>query len=58
MFITPFLTSILGFLIAGEIPDRATLLGGTIIIFGIFVFNFGGKIYDSIYKKYKKKSMV
>jgi len=55
MFVTPFLTSILGFLIAHEVPDRATLLGGTIIIFGIFVFNFGGKIYESIFKK---KSMV
>ena len=27
MFITPFLTSVFGFLMAGEVPDRATLLG-------------------------------
>jgi drug/metabolite transporter (DMT)-like permease len=43
MFITPFLASILGFLIAGEVPDRATMVGGAIIIFGVLVFNFGGK---------------
>ena len=51
MFVTPFLTSILGFLIADEVPGRATLLGGTIIILGVLVFNFGGKIYESIYNK-------
>lgn len=44
MFGTPFLTSILGFLIAGEVPDRATIAGGSIILLGIFLFNFGGKI--------------
>ena len=42
MFITPFLTSILGFLLAGEIPDQATISGGSIILFGVFLFNFGG----------------
>lgn len=47
MFITPFLTSILGFLIAGEIPDRATLCGGGIILIGILIFNFGGKLYGT-----------
>lgn len=46
MFITPFLTSILGFLIVGEIPDHATLLGGGIILLGIFIFNFGGKFLE------------
>lgn len=42
MFVTPFLTSILGFLLAGEVPDRATLVGGSIILVGVFLFNFGG----------------
>lgn len=51
MFVTPFLTSILGILIADEVPGRATLLGGIIIILGVLVFNFGGKIYESIYNK-------
>lgn len=46
MFVTPFLTSILGLLIAGEIPSRATLFGGSIIILGVLVFNFGGKIFS------------
>lgn len=45
MFITPFLTSILGFLIAGEIPDHATLIGGGIILIGVLIFNFGGKLH-------------
>ncbi len=43
MFVTPFATTLLGFLMAGEIPDRATLLGGSIILLGMLVFNFGGK---------------
>ena len=42
-FVTPFLTSILGFLLAGEVPDRATLVGGGIILLGVFLFNFGGR---------------
>lgn len=51
MFITPFLTCILGVLLAGEVPDRATVVGGAIIIFGMFVFNFGSKVYEIIVKK-------
>ena len=46
MFITPFLTSILGFLVAGEVPDKATLFGGGIILLGVFIFNFGGKFFE------------
>ena len=45
MFITPFLTTVLGFIIAGEVPDRATLCGGGIILLGVLLFNFGGKLY-------------
>ena len=41
MFITPFLTSLLGFLLAGEVPDQATLVGGAVILLGVFLFNFG-----------------
>ena len=44
MFITPFTTSILSFFIINEVPDNATLIGGAVILFGIFVFNFGGKL--------------
>jgi len=46
MFITPFLTSILGFIIASEVPEQSTLVGGAIILFGVLIFNFGGKIHD------------
>ena len=45
MFITPFLTSVLGFIIAGEVPDRATLCGGGIILLGVLLFNFGENLY-------------
>lgn len=45
MFITPFLTSILGFLITGEVPDHATVFGGGIILVGMLIFNFGGNLY-------------
>ncbi|HCU08777.1 MAG TPA: EamA family transporter [Clostridiales bacterium] len=47
MFLTPFLTTLLGFLMAGEVPDRATVLGGGIILLGVLVFNFGGKLCRS-----------
>jgi drug/metabolite transporter (DMT)-like permease len=42
MFITPFLTSILGYTLAGEYPGKATLIGGSIILFGVLIFNFEG----------------
>ena len=51
MFVTPFAASILGFLLAGEVPDRATVLGGAIILFGVFVFNFGERIFAYAKKK-------
>ncbi|MPM86147.1 hypothetical protein SDC9_133230 [bioreactor metagenome] len=41
MFVTPFLTSLLGFLIAGETPDAATLIGGAIIITSLVLFTVG-----------------
>ena len=39
MFVTPFLTTILGFVTMGEVPDKATILGGLIILAGLFMFN-------------------
>lgn len=39
MFVTPFLTTILGFVMMDEIPDKATILGGIIILIGLFIFN-------------------
>jgi drug/metabolite transporter (DMT)-like permease len=47
MFVTPLLTSILGFVIAGETIDISTLVGGTIIILSLLIFNIGGKYHNS-----------
>ena len=52
MFITPFLSSLIGFVVTNEIPDRATLIGGSIILFGVLIFNFG----DSLCKFPTKKA--
>ena len=43
MFVTPFLTSLLAFVIAGEIPDRATLIGGGVILAGMLLYMFGDR---------------
>lgn len=51
MFVTPFLTSILGFLLVKEVPDLATIIGGGIILLGLFVFNFGEKINTTLFMK-------
>jgi drug/metabolite transporter (DMT)-like permease len=47
MFLTPFLASALGFLIAGERPDFATVSGGLVILGGVFIFNLGGRAVRS-----------
>jgi drug/metabolite transporter (DMT)-like permease len=44
MFLTPFLTSIFGFFIINEIPDTQTLIGGILILTGMFIYKFGIKI--------------
>ena len=54
MFITPFLTSLLGFFIAHEKPDLSTFLGGAIILTGLFVFNYGDKIFRKISRSKRK----
>jgi len=41
MFVTPLLSSLLGFLIAGESLDSATLIGGAVILSGLALFNLG-----------------
>lgn len=38
MFVTPFLATLLGFLIIGEIPSLSTIVGGVIILAGLFMF--------------------
>lgn len=42
-FLTPFFATLFGFMLAGEIPDLATILGGSIILIGMFIFNFHQK---------------
>lgn len=43
MFVTPFLAGLLGFLLAGEKPDLATVAGGSVILTGMAFFYFGEK---------------
>ncbi|HCS37957.1 MAG TPA: EamA family transporter [Anaerolineaceae bacterium] len=38
MFVTPFLATLLGFLLIGEIPSLSTIVGGVIILAGLFLF--------------------
>ena len=44
MFITPFLSALFGFLILGEGLDLPTALGGSVILVGVFLFQFGGAL--------------
>lgn len=43
MFVTPLLSTVLGFLILREMPNAGTFIGGAIIICCIIVFNLKGK---------------
>ena len=50
MFLTPFLTTLFGVLIAKEIPDSATIIGGIIIMMGMFIYNFFDRVFLRINK--------
>ena len=41
MFVTPLLSTILGFLFLKEIPSMVTFIGGTMILIGLVLFQFG-----------------
>lgn len=43
MFLTPFLTTLLGFLMIDEKPDSGTILGGIVILIGFALYNFPSK---------------
>jgi drug/metabolite transporter (DMT)-like permease len=43
MFLTPFLSTLLGFLIILEVPDLSTITGGLIILCGLALFRLGEK---------------
>ncbi|MDF2873064.1 MAG: drug/metabolite exporter, EamA family [Anaerocolumna sp.] len=38
MFVTPFIAAVIGFLMIGETPTKATFIGGAIIIMGLLLF--------------------
>ena len=46
MFITPFLTTMLGFWLANEVPGLETILGGALILSGLAIFNFHAEMAD------------
>ncbi len=48
MFLTPVLTSLLGFLLAGEKPDVPTIFGGMIVLCGMAVFYFGEVSFKTV----------
>jgi len=39
MFVTPLLSTVMGFILLNEIPDLGTLIGGGIIIFSVILFS-------------------
>lgn len=41
MFVTPLLSTLLGFLFLKEIPSMGTLIGGAMILLGLVLFQFG-----------------
>jgi len=44
MFITPFLTTLLGLWLAGEPVETSTVIGGVLILAGLGLFRFGGRL--------------
>lgn len=50
MFVTPFLAAILGYLLANETPNRATVIGGAVIMTGVLLFSFGDAIKARLLK--------
>ena len=43
MFVTPFVSTIIGFVFLNEVPNISTFIGGTIILVSILIFNLKGK---------------
>jgi len=43
LFLTPFITILLAVVIANETPDFATIIGGVIIMIGMFIYYFSDK---------------
>ena len=51
MFITPFLTTLLGLWLAGEPVEASTVAGGALIIAGLLLFRFGGRLTDRLQRR-------
>jgi len=43
LFVSPLLSTILGFILLKEVPNMGTFIGGAIIIFSLILFNLKGK---------------
>ncbi len=54
MFITPLLASLFGVIIGHETIDLSALFGGSVILFGLLLFNCGGSITARIKKPGRK----
>jgi drug/metabolite transporter (DMT)-like permease len=44
MFVTPFLASVMGVVIGGEPVPLPTVIGGLIIVMGLFLYHLGGRL--------------
>ncbi len=51
MFINPFISSLMGWLIIGDPIEKSAILGGAAIMFGLFLFNFGPDFIRKLSKK-------
>ena len=50
MFVTPFLTALLGLWIAKEPVELSTVIGGSLIIAGLLLFRFGDRLFHRTVK--------
>lgn len=48
MFVTPLLSTVMGFMMLHEVPDLATIVGGLVIIASVVVFNLKGLPEDRL----------
>lgn len=51
LFLTPFLAAIMAYIFAGETIEAAKAVGGAIVLFGIFLFNFGDRCLAALRKQ-------
>ena len=52
MFITPFLTTLLGLWLAGEPLEASTVAGGLLIIAGLILFRFGDRVLGRLARRH------